>query len=310
MARLLSFSGPPAISGNVEYPVGEAKEISWGRLLWLPLVGSMALLILPQGAFVWLSFHGDLGMGQVSPLPTLANYVRLLSDPFYLRAIWTTTYLAAVATTFGLLVAFPTAYSLARIGGWIATMSLSLILAASLITIVIKVIGLQMLLGPSGVLNQLLLGVRVIKSPLEMVNNRFGVLVGLVQYTLPILVLLLFGVVQTIPSSLEEAAEIHGAHRPAIFFQIILPIAKQGLVSAGLIAFNMCMGAFTSPLILGGGRVLTMPVLIQQKIIVDAEYGVGAALSMVLLVFVFIVNLLVGAYLLRERKRQRSASWA
>jgi putative spermidine/putrescine transport system permease protein len=116
--------------------------------------------------------------------------------------------------------------------------------------------------------------------------------------------------VQTIPTMLEEAAAIHGATRWAVIFQIILPIAKQGLVSAGLIAFNMCMGAFTSPLVLGGGRVLTVPVLIQQKIIVDSEYGVGAALSMVLILFVFAVNLSVGAYMLRERKRNRTGSGA
>ncbi len=275
----------------------------WGRLLWIPLILSAALLILPQAAFVWMSFHRDLGMGQVSEHFTLANYVTLATDPFYLRSMWLTTYLAGAATLIGVLIAFPTAYSLARWGTWVATLCLSLILATSLITIVIKLMGLNLILGPSGILNQLLLAVGLVNTPIEFVNNRTGVLIGLVQYTLPILILLLFGVAQTIPVQLEEAAEIHGATRFATFFQIIVPLAKQGLVSGGLIAFNMCMGAFTSPLILGGGRVLTVPVLIQQKMIADTEYGVGATLSMLLLIIVFLINVLIGGFLLRAARQ-------
>jgi putative spermidine/putrescine transport system permease protein len=64
------------------------------------------------------------------------------------------------------------------------------------------------------------------------------------------------------------------------------------------------MGAFTSPLILGGGRVLTLPVLIQQKIINDADYGLGAALSILLVCFVLLMNVVVGAYVMRDRRRR------
>jgi putative spermidine/putrescine transport system permease protein len=281
---------------------GSAKQ--WRRLLWFPLALSASLLIFPQLTFVAMSFHRDIGMGQVSPDFTIANYTRILTDAFYLRAIWETTYLSACATFCAIILAFPTAYWIASIERPLATLMLTLILASSLITVPIKLMGLDIILGPSGIVNRALEALGIIRSPVALLNNDIGVLIGLIQYTVPILVLMLFAVVQTIPRYLEEAAHIHGASNAAAFFQVIVPMAKQGVLGASLLSFNMCMGAFTSPLILGGGRVLTLPVLIQQKIIDDSDYGLGAALSIVLVCFVLLMNVAVGAYAMREGRRR------
>lgn len=269
------------------------RDLAWNRLIIIPALLSFGLLVFPQAGFIWMSFHEDLGYGQVSDKASLANYITIFTDSFYLRTIWLTLYLSAGATLTALLLAFPTAYALARIGGWTARVVLTLILTTSLITIVIKLLGLNILLGSSGLVNQTLQFLGIINAPLVLTNNEFGVYIGLIQYTLPILILLLFSVVQTIPSAMEEAAEIHGASRFYIWSRILLPLAKPGILAGGLIAFNMSMGAFTSAVLLGGGRVITMPVLIQQKMIQSTEYGMAAALSTVLLVFVFLLNILV-----------------
>jgi putative spermidine/putrescine transport system permease protein len=282
----------------------DASARQWRHLLWFPLALSASLLILPQLTFVTMSFHRDVGMGQVSADFTMANYTQILTDVFYLRAIWETTYLAACATFCAVVLAFPTAYWLVSIEGRLATMLLTLILASSLITVPIKLLGLDIILGPSGIVNQALEALSIIRGPVPLLNNDIGVLIGLIQYTVPILVLMLFAVVQTIPRYLEEAAYIHGASNAAAFFQVTVPMAKQGILGAGLLSFNMCMGAFTSPLILGGGRVLTLPVLIQQKIIDDSDYGLGAALSVLLACFVLLMNVAVGAYIMREGRRR------
>jgi putative spermidine/putrescine transport system permease protein len=261
------------------------SSVHWERFLWVALTISLVLLVLPQANFIVLSFHADTGLGQVSDELTLENYVRLFIDPFYLHAFWLTVYLSALSAGSALLLGFPAAYALARIGGWIAPAILGLVLTTSLITIVVKLMGLNIILGPLG-----------------MLNNQAGVLIGLVQYTLPLIVVLLFGVVQTIPVALEEAAAILGATRRATFWRVLLPNARPGLVSSGLIAFNMCMGAFTSAVLLGGGRVRTVPVLIQQMIIQDTNYARGAALSTALVAFVFLLNLAVVAMISRSSR--------
>lgn len=279
----------------------------WEQLLWLPGLLYFVLLLVPQGAFLELSLHADTGVGQVAAARSLSNYIGILSDPFFLKSIWLTFYLSLIATAISIAIAVPAAYALARIGGKIATVCLSLVLTTSLITVVIKLMGLSIFLSPAGLLNQMLRGIGLIDQPLILINNQTGVLIGLVQYTLPILVLLLFGVVQTIPVYLEEAAEIHGATRARIFFSVIVPSMKMSIVGGGLIAFNMSMGAFTSAVLLGGGRVLIMPVLVQQYIIQRAEYGYGAALAALLLLFVFTANVAVGLWFARMR-RSRTAN--
>jgi putative spermidine/putrescine transport system permease protein len=74
------------------------------------------------------------------------------------------------------------------------------------------------------------------------------------------------------------------------------------LIAGGLISFNLDMGAFTSAVLLGGGKVLTLPVLIQRKIFLDVDYPIAACLATVLVAIVFAFNLL-SVLLLRQRRK-------
>ena len=283
---------------------GQAR---WRLFLWLPLTISAALLILPQASFVWMSFHGNLGMGLVSDTLVLDNYFRVLSDPFYLESLWLTFWLSFEATAITLLLAFPTAYLLARTRSRWISLLIVLLLISSFVTIVIKVLGLSLVLGQEGVVNQFLQWIGITAEPLRMLNNRAGVVIGLVQYTLPFLVMLLFGVVQTIPASLEEAAELHGASRISTFRRVVLPLAVPGVIAGLLITFNLNMGAFTSAVLLGGGNVLTLPVVIQRKIFLDVDYPMAACLATLLVVLVFLFNIASALALRRMTRRKRAA---
>ncbi|MCB1464209.1 MAG: ABC transporter permease [Nitratireductor sp.] len=277
----------------------------WEHYLWLPLIFSLLLLVVPQFSFVKSSFYADLEFGAVSEIVSLDSYRVLFSEEIYRNAFFRTLYLSAGATCISLILALPTAYSMSRSGRLVASVGLNAIIAISLVSISVKLLGLNVMLAGSGVINQSLIALGLIDTPIQLLNNRIGVLVGLVQYTLPITILMLYSVMSTIPAQIEEAAHIHGATRSATFFRLIVPLASGGLLNGGLIAFNMCMGAFTSPLILGGGRVLTIPVLIQQKMIAEAKYSVAAALSVSLVLFVFAVNLFLGLAISRRQKLSR-----
>jgi putative spermidine/putrescine transport system permease protein len=267
-----------------------SEETRWRLFLWPPLLVSSALLIVPQASFVWMSFHKSLGMGLVGSTLTFDNYARVLSDPFYLNSLWLTFWLSLVATVITLFVAFPTAYLLARTrSGWISLLIVCLLIS-SFVTIVIKVLGLSLVLGQEGVVNRFLEWIGIVSEPLRMLNNRSGVVIGLVQYTLPFLVMLLVSVIQTIPMNLEEAAELNGATRLATFRYVLLPLAAPGIIAGGLVTFNLNMGAFTSAVLLGGGRVLTLPVVIQRKILQDVDYPIAACLATELVVLVFLLN--------------------
>jgi putative spermidine/putrescine transport system permease protein len=274
----------------------------WAWLIWPPLLVAGLLLVLPQLGFVVMSLHPSLGYGRMGDAWTLANYARVLSDPAMIGAIGLTIGLSAAATTVGVAVGCPAAYLLARMPSRLASGFIVVLLATSFVTVVIKVLGLSLVLGREGIANHLLLALHVISAPVQLINNDWGVLIGLVQYTLPVQVLLLIGVIQTIPLRLEEAAEITGASWSSMLRRIVWPLIRPGVVSAALVAFDMDMGAFTSAAMLGGGRVLTLPVLIERTIMIDVDYATGAALSTVLMIIVFALNL-AAAPLLRARRR-------
>jgi putative spermidine/putrescine transport system permease protein len=254
------------------------------------LLLSLGLLLASQIAFLRGGFFRDLRLGRMGTDFTLANYERFFTDPLYLDSLMLTVRLSLTVALLTLLVGFPIAYVLARLKSRWTLVLLAGIIAASFITIVIKVLGLIIIFSSGGFLNRFLMWTGIVSSPIAIVGNPGGVVVGLMHFTMGFSILLLYSVVQTIPRSLEEAAEIHGAPRWRVFLRVILPLSLPGLVVTGLIVFNLCMGAFTSAALIGGGKVFTLPVLIQQTVINQTRYGMGATISAILMLATLAIN--------------------
>ena len=87
-----------------------------------------------------------------------------------------------------------------------------------------------------------------------------------------------------------------------MFMRVVFPLSLPGVVTGALIVFNLCMGAFVSAALLGGGKVLTLPVVIERTIVLDIEYAMGGTLSAILLVSVILINVLSVWLLNRFRK--------
>ena len=90
----------------------------------------------------------------------------------------------------------------------------------------------------------------------------------------------------------QEAAHILGASRWRVFYRVVVPLSLPGVIASSLIVFNLSMGAFTSAALIGAGKILTLPVLIQRTVILDTKYAMGATLSAVLLIAGVLINLL------------------
>jgi putative spermidine/putrescine transport system permease protein len=262
----------------------------WHWILLPSLLLSLGLLLASQIAFLRGGFFRDLRLGRMGTDFTLANYERFFTDPLYLDSLMLTVRLSLTVALLTLLVGFPIAYVLARLKSRWTLVLLAGIIAASFITIVIKVLGLIIIFSSGGFLNRFLMWTGIVSSPIAIVGNPGGVVVGLMHFTMGFSILLLYSVVQTIPRSLEEAAEIHGAPRWRVFLRVILPLSLPGLVVTGLIVFNLCMGAFTSAALIGGGKVFTLPVLIQQTVINQTRYGMGATISAILMLATLAIN--------------------
>lgn len=254
-----------------------------------------------QFVFLKGSFYKDLGLGRIGDTLELANYIKFFSDSFYLHTLWLTIEVAALATIFTLIMGYPVAYVIARMRSRFAMVMLAAIVISTFITIVIKVFGLIIIFAADGWLNRFLMATGILDQPFTIIGSEAGVVVGLMHFSLGFGVLLLYSVVQTIPRSLEEAARVHGASRVKTFWRVVLPLSLPGITIGGLMIFNMCMGAFTSAALLGGGRVFTLPVLIQRTVIMETKYSMGGTLAAILVVSVLLINLISILILKRMR---------
>jgi ABC-type spermidine/putrescine transport system permease subunit I len=263
----------------------------WELILIPSLSVSLLLLVSSQAMFLQASVYRDLGLGRTGEAVELVNYARVFTDSFYLRTLVLTVQVSALATLFTLVLAYPVAYVIARMRSRLAMVLLAAIVISSFITIVIKVFGLIIIFAADGWLNRGLKAVGLVDQPFTIIGRASGIVIGLMHFSLGFAVLLLYGVIRTIPRSLEEAAQIHGASRPRTFLRVVVPLSLPGVVGGGLIVFNLCMGAFTSAAILGGGRVLTLPVLIQRTVMLEVKYAMAGTLAAVLLAAVLLINL-------------------
>jgi putative spermidine/putrescine transport system permease protein len=262
------------------------------------------LIVASQYVFLKGSFFKDLGLGRINDTATFVNYIRFFTDSFYLNTLWITVKTSALAALFTLILGFPVAYLIARMRSKWAMILLASIVVATFVTIVIKVFGLIIIFSADGLINQALMGLSIIDRPYTIIGNQTGVVVGLMHFTLGFGVLLLYSVIQTIPRSFEDAAQIHGASRWRMHLRVLLPLSLPGVTVGTLMMFNMCMGAFTSAALLGGGRVFTLPVLIQRTVMMEIKYSMAGTLAAVLLITVLLINLL-SIYLIRRLKSAR-----
>jgi ABC-type spermidine/putrescine transport system permease subunit I len=262
----------------------------WGWFLFIPLTVSLVLTVGTQFIFIEKSFFRELGLGQTGAAVGFANYVAALQNPLYFNSVVTTLRVSALATVGCLLLGYPLAYVIARSGGRWATVMLSGVLLTSLVSAPIKVLGLIIIFSKEGTLNRFLTGSGILDVPVNILGNEAGVVVGLIYYSLAFAVLLLYSVICTIPVVLEDAAAINGAGRIRTFLRVVIPLTFPGICAVGLTIFSLSMGAFAAAALMGGGRVLTLPVLIYQTIFLDTKYATASTLSAILLVMVLLVN--------------------
>lgn len=168
-------------------------------------VGSLFAISFDKAADGIITFQGKL---------TLANFERIFTRALYYDAIWRSIWIGVVTAFSSLLLGYPLAFLIARtLKPSRATLITIFVLASMQLDMVIRLYGLMVLLGDNGLVNASLIGLGVIATPPPLMYNQFGGVVGLVQITLPFMVLSLIGTIKSINPSLEEAARALGAGR-------------------------------------------------------------------------------------------------
>jgi len=262
-------------------------------LLSVPMVLVLAIVFaVPIVCLIALSFFSMTGPATVGDELTLENYRNFFTDPFYFRILLNTFWLAGTVVLCCLVVGYPVSYFLARTWSRWRGLLLFMVVAPLLVSAVVRNIGWFPILSDSGLVNWVLLQSGLVTTPLQLIGNLTGVVIGLVHALLPFMILTLTTTIQRIEPELEEAAANLGAGPLRTFAHVLLPLSLPGIVGGALLVFTMAIAAYTTPVLMGGNRVLVMATFIGQQFRTVLDYALGATSAAVLMVLAGLLSLL------------------
>ena len=249
---------------------------------------SPGLLILTLGYFIPLimlfviSFYkGVPGSGLMVEEFTTGNYLRLF-DAYYVEVLLRTFKIAIYTTILSLVLGYPVAVVIARSTGKIKSILLAIVLVPLLTNVVARTLGLMIILGRHGPVNQLLdlLGV----PKINFIPGELGIIVGLTQVFMPYMILSISSVLSNIDFSLEGAARDLGSSKFEAFWKVTFPLSMSGIVAGSLFVFLLSFSSYVTPRLLGGGKVMVITMLIYQQAMLLLNWPFAAAVAVILLI--------------------------
>jgi ABC-type spermidine/putrescine transport system permease subunit I len=263
-----------------------------GAISLLPLGWLLVLFAIPLGYVLVYSFaHATFGGMELGT--TLDNYRQALSG-FYLSIFGRTVRFALMGTALVLLVAIPVAYATARKSGRFKTILLVGLLIPFWTSFLVRAMSWRTLLEPGGPVQDVLNFLHLHSGTLSWLDNPPAVFIGIVYGYLPLAVIPLYVAFERIPTSIIEAGKDLGGGRWKTFFNVTLPMARPGLFTAAILAFVPMMGEFVIPALLGGNRGLLYGSLINTEYLKSANYPLGSAMAILLLVVLGVAIAILG----------------
>lgn len=264
--------------------VASPKPSEWR--LALPLaVFMLAFFVAPLVVLIGMSLHGE---GAGAPW-SIGQYTKFLGDGFDLRILWETLLLGVKATLVCLLFGYPLAWFASRAGPRLRSLLMFLIVLPILTSVVVRTFSWIVILGKQGVLNATLLGLGIIGSPLNLLFSETGVVMVLAQVQMPLIVLPLMATLSRIDPNLHSASSALGAGEWRTFWKVTLPLSVPGVVAGCILAFAACVTAFVTQTLIGGARLVYMPLFIYQQAVGANNWPFAAAISVIFMLAVLVV---------------------
>ena len=231
------------------------------------------------------------------------NFWFLTTDDLYWKAYLSSLQIAFFSTLLTLLVGYPIAYAMARSAPeWRPTL-LMLVILPFWTSFLIRVYAWMGILSNEGLLNQFLLWLGVIDTPLTILNTNIAVYIGIVYTYLPFMILPIYSALERMDDSLLEAAEDLGCSRLSAFWLVTVPLSKNGIIAGCFLVFIPVIGEFVIPSLLGGSGTLMIGKVLWEEFFSNRDWPVASAVAVILLLILVIPIILFQ----RNEQKQREA---
>ncbi len=251
-------------------------------------------LALPAAVFVALAFLLPVGVLLSGSIQTptgwsMALFAEFFNDPLSVEVMWRTVRLGAWVTLTSAVLGYVAALAIVQAGPTWKGRFVGLVVLPLMISPVARTYAWIVILGRTGVVNQAITGLGFSAEPVRILFTEAAVFIGLVQLFLPLMVLSLVSALENLPADVVPAARVLGAGWFSVFFKVILPLTKEGLVTGGTLVFTGAVTAYITPAVLGGSKVLMLETLLYQKVSVNNDF-VGASVIAAILIAMGIVT--------------------
>jgi len=257
---------------------------------FLVLKISLAEAVIASPPFTPMIEWVDEGVMHIKVV--LDNFAYLWEDDLYVKTYLNSVKISTISTIFCLLIGYPMAYGIVRSGPTAKNILLMLIILPFWTSFLLRVYAWMGLLADQGTINNLLIALGIIDSPIQMLYTPFAVYVGIVYTYVPFMILPLYANMEKLDWTLLEAASDLGAKPMVTFFTITLPMTLPGVIAGSLLVFIPATGEFVIPDLLGGGNVLMIGRVLYSEFNSNVDWPVASAVAIALVLLLVLPMML------------------
>lgn len=266
----------------MKFPVNRKKNRIW-LLLVLPGVLFVAFfMLIPLFSLCFASFFPEESF-------SFSSYFALFGDAYFKQVFMRSLRLSLLSTAMCALLGFPTAYYISKYSRH-KGMMMAFAVFPMFTSPVIRSFSWMVILGKKGIVNSALVSLGLFAKPQSLLYNEFSMTVGFVQLFLPLMILSLIGVMDSIPDDLSLAAGNLGATRIKTFAHVVFPLSISGLVTGSVLVFTGCMTAYTTPQLLGGTDTRVLATMIYQYAMSLRDWTQASVVAVVMIVVTMLVS--------------------
>jgi putrescine transport system permease protein len=230
---------------------------------------------------------------------SIDNFKLLVSDDLYVLSYLRSLMVAALSTAILLLIGYPIAYGMARLPQRWQAIAMMLVIVPFWTSFLIRIYAWINILQHDGLLNQLLLALHIVSTPVVWLSTDSAMYLGIVYSYLPFMILPLYATLAKMDPALLEAAGDLGASRFRAFWHVTFPLSLPGVGAGALLCFIPIVGEFVIPDLLAGSNALMIGQTLWLEFFTNKDWPVASATAVVLLI------LLIAPLLLYDRLQRR-----
>ena len=247
--------------------------ISTPYIIWM-----VVFTLIPLGVVAYYAFT-DPSTGAFS----MKNILELQN---YLPVVWQSVLYSLISAIICLLLGYPVAYFIAHQGEVMQKILYMLVMLPMCMSFLLRTLAWVGLLQDTGIINNLLSLVGI--GPIRMIRTPGAVILGMVYNYLPYMILPLYAIIVKIDNRLIEAAEDLGCNGFLVFTKVVLPLSMPGILSGLTMVFVPAVSTFYISQKLGGTDTVLIGDVIERQFKQGNNANLGAALSLLLMILVFI----------------------